>query len=184
MPAISDRDEYQYWRVEKTTGGPFGEPIKGGDSIRLSWKFADQVTGFRDYTDDVFGRRRNQCPSELESATLYLKVPWPRFEVKNTPTAMIMSAQATTEVTKEMLSVRPGNYPYTLQDLQFRIDTVEQNGLGDSGDYMMAAVTQEADERTVQYSGRIEPPIPKPAPEPLQVWKRIAAFGTLFAGLF
>jgi hypothetical protein len=176
VPAISDRDEYQYWRIEKTAGGTVGEPIKGGDSVRLCWKFADQITGFRDYLDDAFGRRRNQCPPELESTTLYLKVPWPRFEVKNRPTAMIMSTQATTELTQETLAVKPGKYCYSLQDVQFRIDTVERRGLGDSDDYMLAGVNQESDETnvTVTVNNQFWP---RPASGPLQVWGRIAAFG-------
>jgi hypothetical protein len=176
VPAISDRDEYQYWRIEKAAGGTIGEPIKGGDSVRLCWKFADQITGFRDYLDDAFGRRRNQCSRELESTTLYLKVPWPRLEVKNRPTAMIMSTQSTTELTQETLAVKPGKYCYSLQDVQFRIDTVERRGLGDSDDYMLAGVNQESDETkvTVTLNDQIWP---RPASGPLQVWGRIAAFG-------
>ncbi|EUC28058.1 hypothetical protein COCCADRAFT_64920, partial [Bipolaris zeicola 26-R-13] len=143
IPGMSDRDEYQYWRIEKTSGGTPGEPIKGGDSVRLCWQFSDQTTGFRDYQDDVFGRRRNQCPPELQSTRLYLKVPWPRFEPKNTPTAMLMSAQSTIDVAAEVLNTRQGPFQYHLQDLQFRIDTVEQRGLGDSNDYMLAGVSQE-----------------------------------------
>jgi hypothetical protein len=169
VPAISDRDEYQYWRVEKTSGGVLGEPIKGGDSVRLCWKFADQATGFRDYMDDVFGRRRNQCPPELETSTLYLKVPWPRFEGRDTPTAMVMSTQSTTEVTREVLATIPGTYAYTLQDLQFRIDTVERGGLGDSGDYMLASVSQEVDTKAqpVLSSEELYAVCPRPEPSPI-----------------
>jgi hypothetical protein len=169
VPAISDRDEYQYWRVEKTSGGVLGEPIKGGDSVRLCWKFADQATGFRDYMDDVFGRRRNQCPSELESSTLYLKVPWPRFEGRNTPTAMVMSTQSTIDVTREVLATIPGTYAYTLQDLQFRIDTVERGGMGDSGDYMLANVSQEVDTKAQPVLSSKELSEVRPRPEPSAV---------------
>jgi hypothetical protein len=107
---------------------------------------------------------------------LYLKVPWPRFEVKNRPTAMIMSTQATTELTQETLAVKPGKYCYSLQDVQFRIDTVERRGLGDSDDYMLAGVNQESDETnvTVTVNNQFWP---RPASGPLQVWGRIAAFG-------
>lgn len=81
---MSDNDTLQYWRILKKDNGVVktlqGTPIKEGDEVRFAWAFEDQTVGFRDYLDDVFGRRRNQVPSELSKKVLYLKMPWPRFE--------------------------------------------------------------------------------------------------------
>lgn len=65
LPGMSESDTPQYWRILKVGASTLGEHIKEGDSIRLCWAFSDQTTGFRDYVDDVFGRRRIQCPPEL-----------------------------------------------------------------------------------------------------------------------
>jgi hypothetical protein len=188
LPAVSDRDEYQYWRVEIVDGDE-GEPIKGGDRIRLSWSFADQTTGFRDYVEDVFGRRRNQCPADLESQILYLKVPWPRFEVSGTPTALMLSPQSTTDVVSETIATRQGNFPYTLQDLQFRIDTVERHGRGDSDDYMLAGLPLATDERKETVTQTQDPEQwmkqngPRPAPSPAEKIKGdIQDFGNELGG--
>ncbi|KAI8931674.1 hypothetical protein NX059_011321 [Plenodomus lindquistii] len=170
LPAISDNDEYQYWRIQKVDSTIPGEPIKGNDSIRLCWRFSDQTAGFRDYADDVFGRRRNQCPPELESTTLYLKVPWPRFEIRNTPTAMVMSAKSDTHDVAEAINVLPGKFEYVLQDLKLRIDTVENQGRGDSSDFMLRGLTQGKD--TVDM-------VVRSAKDPLHVWQRIGSFGVV-----
>ncbi|KAJ9636432.1 hypothetical protein H2199_008107 [Coniosporium tulheliwenetii] len=150
LPAMSERDEYQYWRILKKGATAAGEHIKEGDEIRLCWAFSDQTTGFRDYTEDVFGRRRNQCPPELESSVLYMKLPWPRFESQMTdprnkyglpsPNSMVMLPLASTEPEAVDMKVLPAKgelYRYVMQDVGFRIDTVANNGLGDTGDYML-----------------------------------------------
>ncbi|KAJ9634366.1 hypothetical protein H2199_009024 [Coniosporium tulheliwenetii] len=150
LPAMSERDEYQYWRILKNGATAAGEHIKEGDEIRLCWAFSDQTTGFRDYSEDVFGRRRNQCPPELESSVLYMKLPWPRFESQMTdpknkyglpsPNSMVMVPLASTEPEAVDMKVLPAKgelYRYVMQDVGFRIDTVANNGLGDTGDYML-----------------------------------------------
>ncbi|KAJ9652203.1 hypothetical protein H2201_009237 [Coniosporium apollinis] len=121
-----------------------GEHIKEGDEVRLCWAFSDQVTGFRDYTKDVLGRR-NQCPPELESSVLYMKLPWPRFETQsilagaNTPppNSMIMVPLPATEPQTIDLKVLPANdgaFKYVMQDVSFRTDTAANEGLGDTDD--------------------------------------------------
>ena len=170
LPAISDNDEYQYWRIQKIDSDVLGEPIKGGDTIRLSWRFSDQTVGFRDFKDDVFGRRTNHCPPELSTTTLYLKVPWPRFEHSKTLTGLVMSPQARIDNVREVFNVVPGQFDYVLQDLQLRIDTVENNGAGDSDDYMMRGVKQGQNE----FAMSIRPRRPK---EPMGAWLQISQFG-------
>lgn len=147
LPAMSDRDEFQYWRILKVGGSRPGEHIKGGDQVRLCWAFKDQTTGFRDFTQDAFGRRENQCPAELQSSVLFLKVPWPRFEFQGQPTVLVMSQNAKEEPVEEVLNVlpEPGAFKYCLQDITFRIDTVENSGKGDSGDYLLNGVQQQGD---------------------------------------
>lgn len=170
LPAVSDNDEYQYWRIQKAEGGMLGEPIRGGDTVRLSWKFSDQTVGFRDFKDDVFGRRRNHCPPELSSTTLHLKVPWPRFECENNPTALVMSPEATTNLVGATFGVLPGKFEYVLQDLQLRIDTVENRSAGDSADYMLRGVEQGKNETKVGI-------VPLGSDDPISVWTQISQFG-------
>lgn len=152
---MSDSDENQYWRILKKNGGVEGEYIKEGDEVRFCWAFSDQVTGFRDYTDDVFGRRRNQCPPELAGSILYLKLPWPRFETA-TAHSMIMSSMASTEAQAVDLKVRPakaGAYKYVMQDVSFRIDSVANGGLGDTNDYLLRGADQEGTRVTASWIG-------------------------------
>ncbi|KAH7118725.1 hypothetical protein B0J11DRAFT_582534 [Dendryphion nanum] len=152
LPGMSDSDENQYWRILKVGAVTEGEHIKEGDEVRFCWVFKDQLTGFRDYRDDIFGRRRNQCPPELESSVLYLKLPWPRFESTAANTMMlspvlppVVAGQVDT-VALEVLPARgkgDGTYKYVAQDVRFRIDTVANEGLGDSGDYLLKDIRQE-----------------------------------------
>ncbi|KAI7365466.1 hypothetical protein KC354_g4884 [Hortaea werneckii] len=131
VPGMSDRDEYQYWRLLKTGDGAAtttaaaapqpGEPIQAGDEIRLAWSFKDQTTGYRDYVDDVFGRRQTNPPADIpktaaggsgSDVVLYLKVPWPRFENTGRPTAMIMCADASTEEIVTDIQTARGRFKY------------------------------------------------------------------------
>ncbi|KAK6526470.1 hypothetical protein TWF694_005056 [Orbilia ellipsospora] len=156
LPALSDSDDFQYWRIWKTDGKSTGEYIKEGDSIRLTWNFADQTTGFRDFSDDIFGRRRNQCPPELQSETLYLKLPWPRFESipcnneNERFNSMIMDEGVLGTNQKDIKCLpadhfdQGGHFQYDLDDITFRIDTVANDGRGDTDDYMLKGVVQEA----------------------------------------
>ncbi|KAF2811812.1 uncharacterized protein BDZ99DRAFT_414359 [Mytilinidion resinicola] len=171
LPAMSESDTPQYWRILKANGAATpGEHIKEGDTIRLCWAFADQTTGFRDYVDDVFGRRRAQCPPELERAVLFMKLPWPRFESQQVvagtdapaPNSMVMVPVAATEPAAVELPVLPaeasgaGAYKYVAQDVQFRVDVVGGDGFGDTEDYMLRDVAQEGvANRTVRYEGLI-----------------------------
>ncbi|KAI6791601.1 hypothetical protein KC363_g3337 [Hortaea werneckii] len=161
VPGMSDRDEYQYWRLLKTGDGAAttaapqpGEPIQAGDEIRLAWSFKDQTTGYRDYVDDVFGRRQTNPPAEIPTTAtggsgsdvvLYLKVPWPRFENSGRPTAMIMCADASTKEIVTDIQTARGRFKYALQDLRFRLDAVPNGGKGDSEDYLLQGVVQEGD---------------------------------------
>jgi len=150
---MSDIEDYQYWRILKDGATSSGEPIKEGDSVTFSWSFSDQTVGFRDYQDDIFGRRRNQCPPELASETLHLKLPWPRFESLNTktPNSMVMwpvesagPVLAKLKCIDERDATKEKINPYLMEAVRFRIDTVANDGKGDTDDYMLKGI-QETD---------------------------------------
>lgn len=125
-----------------------GEHIKEGDELRFCWSFKDQDSGFRDFSDGVFGRRRNQYPPELVDSTLYMKLPWPRFEVSGTSCSMVMAPIASTEpapMDLKVLLAAGGQYRYSMQDVIFWIDTVPNRGYGGLNDYMMRSVVQKGD---------------------------------------
>ncbi len=158
LPGMSSSDESQYWRIMKVGALQIGENIQEGDTVRLYWTFADQTTGFRDFVDDIYGRRRNHCPPEMASSVLYLKLPWPRFEDIKQQTgtgvgsnAMVMSTEPGQEDCWTEIVSRPqlarnatGTSAYALQDVSFCIDTVANNGRGDTGDYLLPS-TVDAD---------------------------------------
>ncbi|KXJ88991.1 hypothetical protein Micbo1qcDRAFT_206580 [Microdochium bolleyi] len=157
VPAMSDSDEYQYWRI-MISNGPNSSSlasfqprhIKPGDSVRLCWDFRDQTTGWRDFTQDVFGRRQPCAPASLPGGgPLFLKVPWPRFEVAGKPTALILSPDAGELTTKSVTVTSNGTttaHRYAMQDLHLRIDPVGNGGRGDADDYLLSKVRQEGTE--------------------------------------
>ncbi|KAF2839889.1 hypothetical protein M501DRAFT_1015973 [Patellaria atrata CBS 101060] len=158
LPGMSSSDETHYWRILKVDGKRYGENIKEGDAIRLCWIFQDQTVGFRDFKEDVFGRRRAQIPPELKNGALFMKLPWPRFENIATPkpgqdpvpNTMLMSTQATQGIAFEDLATLPaisssavGKAMYAIQDVSFRVDVVANGGQGDTGDYLLQGLSQE-----------------------------------------
>lgn len=151
VPAMSDSDEYQYWRIISTTDddtssswGP--RHIQPGDNVRLCWDFSDQTTGWRDFTQDVFGRRQPCAPADVQGP-LFLKVPWPRFEDVGTPTALIMSPDPA-ELSTKPVAVRADNmgrsnfHRYAMQDLRLRIDSIFNGVKGDTDDYTLKDLQQ------------------------------------------
>ncbi|KAK4870832.1 hypothetical protein LT330_000069 [Penicillium expansum] len=78
LPAMTDSGEFPLWRVQ-TVGGSSAQYIKEGDPIRLCWRFSDQTCGFRDFFNDVYGRRRFTKPEEIHDS-LYLRTPFPGFQ--------------------------------------------------------------------------------------------------------
>ena len=145
LPAMSDSDEYQFWRILKTDTSQ--QYIKPGDEVRLAWDFRDQTTGWRDFTQDVFGRRQVSSPSGYGSTSpLFLKVPWPRFETSNNPTAMIMSSEQG-DLSAKVVNInnkdRSEAVKYCLQDLKFRIDQVTNKGHGDADEYLISKLRME-----------------------------------------
>ncbi|KAM7211203.1 hypothetical protein V8F06_013413 [Rhypophila decipiens] len=91
LPCLTDSSTagQQFWRILKTNlpldpsrnitsdkDRPF---IQQGDEVSLVWYLADQTAGFRDFQDDMFGRRRFATDLKDESR-LFLMLPWPRFE--------------------------------------------------------------------------------------------------------
>ncbi len=140
QPAISDSDEPSYWRIQAV--GPRGssaakaEPHRHGDAVRLTWSFADQPSGFRDYSGDVYGRRSYRRPAELGAHdTLCLKVPYPSFETMGGEgVGLVLSPALTEEPVVQALRIRPVNEQeereekvertYNLHDLTWRLDPV------------------------------------------------------------
>ena len=172
LPAMSDADEYQYWRLLKTDSSQ--RHIKPGDEVRLAWDFRDQTTGWRDFTQDVFGRRQVSSPAGIDTKSpLFLKVPWPRFEASNNPTAMIMSQDQTDLSPKNITinnkeSVQTSRY--CLQDLKMRIDSVGNNGRGDTADYLLSKLRMEGVQTHLSITCR-------PPPPPMQMRASIFWFG-------
>ncbi|KAH6640375.1 hypothetical protein F5144DRAFT_589863 [Chaetomium tenue] len=75
QPAITSTDEPSYWRLQavnpnntppsSSSSSSKRDPHRHGDLVRLTWSFADQASGFRDYFGDVYGRRSYRRPAEL-----------------------------------------------------------------------------------------------------------------------
>ena len=143
LPAISSSTEAAMWRLHKLesvkTGG---EAFERGESVRLSWRFEDQTAGFRDFSEDVFGRLRHNLPDKAPQE-FFLKFPFPGFETQKEAVeggrCMIMNGHKGLDPKYETLQVR--SYPpeeeksedldfeqnevlYGLFDLSFRLDVL------------------------------------------------------------
>ncbi|CAF3429323.1 unnamed protein product [Fusarium graminearum] len=153
VPVMSDSSDYQYWRIIKTDAGE--RHIKPGDNIRLCWDFRDQTVGWRDFTQDVFGRREVRRPSDVPTP-LFIKIPWLRvpdlgpfqflgsryngYEI-NGPLHMSAEREDYAERNvKVHMNGNDGVSPCRLQHLQLRIDSVGQGGRGDTEDYLLKMV--------------------------------------------
>ncbi|KAI6777471.1 hypothetical protein HG530_001416 [Fusarium avenaceum] len=162
VPAMSDSKDVHVWRVLKTGATPGSKVnIAEGDHIQLAWCFQDQYCGYRDFTEDGFGRRRNSPPPESQSSTLYMRLPWPRFEPvesldvqnKPLPNALIMSEVSAPQdnpsnILHEKITVIK-DHKHTAKDILvedcvFRLDIVKHHGRGDVDDYLLRGVSQEA----------------------------------------
>ncbi|XEV01095.1 hypothetical protein FSHL1_006382 [Fusarium sambucinum] len=169
LPGLSDSSERHYWRILKHGAKSNGEYIKEGDEIYFAWAFKDQTGGFRDFSQDVFGRRRLQFPDTLSGKVLYMKLPWPRFEPLAKPTNG-KSAVANTMIltddpialnnAPQMASIKtaPGMMAaaqalsqrktatdasvFGLQDVRFRVDVVGNDGYGDVGNCLLKGLEQ------------------------------------------
>lgn len=158
LPGLSDNDEVQYWRILlDDDDAVFGQHIKDGARIRFCWRFQDQTTGYRDWEDDVFGRRRAVIPSGYDDdAVLYLKLPWPRFTHLSSDTnngslpvhPMLLAPVPEKDARAYNFKVLTAdgktetNAVCYVQDLVFRIDTVANDGHGDSLDYLLKDIGQ------------------------------------------
>ncbi|KAH7002963.1 hypothetical protein EDB82DRAFT_531448 [Fusarium venenatum] len=169
LPGLSDSSERHYWRILKHGAKSNGEYIKEGDEIYFAWAFKDQTGGFRDFAQDVFGRRRLQFPDNLNGKVLYMKLPWPRFEPLAKPTngktavanTMILTGDPIAlNNTPQMASIKtaPGMMAaaqalsqrktatdasvFGLQDVRFRVDVVGNDGYGDVGNCLLKGLEQ------------------------------------------
>ncbi|KAM0424832.1 hypothetical protein ACHAPT_009888 [Fusarium lateritium] len=163
LPGMSDDDGIQIWRILKQGAAPGDKiNIKEGDQVRLAWRFSDQTSGYRDFTNDVFGRRRTSAPEGMENVTLYMKLPWPRFEPLTSqpdqqttlPNALLMSGNAQDSDQPAQLgsvntvyakkSLKQDSQTFALQDCTFRLDLVSNQGQGDVDDYLLLGIIQDA----------------------------------------
>jgi hypothetical protein len=161
LPAMSDSKEVHVWRILKKGASP-GDKVNivEGDEIQLAWCFQDQYCGYRDFTQDVFGRRRTSTPTGITDTILYLRLPWPRFEPVDSipqqevplPNTMVMSG-----VSKPLDNNIPGvlhdqircvlgsgevEKSILVEDCIFRLDLVNNHGRGDVDDYLLRGVSQ------------------------------------------
>ncbi|KAF5662962.1 hypothetical protein FHETE_7707 [Fusarium heterosporum] len=162
LPAMSDTKDVHIWRVLKNGVAP-GEKanIAEGDQIQLAWSYQDQYCGYRDFTQDAFGRRRNGPPPEAKSSTLYMRLPWPRFEpvtslpdqVKPLPNALMMSEVAQAwddpkaslpDTIAAIKNQEQTSKQILVEDCIFRLDVVKHHGRGDVEDYLLRGVRQDA----------------------------------------
>jgi hypothetical protein len=152
LPAISSHEHPGYWRILKHSPDNAdnnyrsGESLYEGDTIRLCWRFDDQASGFRDFYQDSYGRRRHRQPANVTSNELYLKAPYPRFEpahLWNHGASLVMSPISSTRPATQLLQVNspyPGqpfkDYNTNIFDITFRLDSVGNDGDGEIDDYM------------------------------------------------
>ncbi|EYB21882.1 hypothetical protein FG05_11539 [Fusarium graminearum] len=153
VPVMSDSSDYQYWRIVKTDAGE--RHIKPGDNIRLCWDFRDQTVGWRDFTQDVFGRREVRRPSDVPNP-LFIKIPrlgvpdlgpfqflGSRYNGYEIDGPLHMSAEREDYAERNVkvhINGNDGVSPCRLQHLQLRIDSVGQGGRGDTEDYLLKMV--------------------------------------------
>ena len=141
LPAISSSSEAAIWRLQKSTDtNTEGSVFLEGESIRISWRFDDQTAGFRDFSQDVFGRIRHNPPDDAP-AELFFKVPFPGFEdlekVKDRGRSMILDGDKDSKEILKPLKVRSYNLEkdkkgefrgdsvtYALYDVSFRLDVL------------------------------------------------------------
>jgi hypothetical protein len=81
---------------------------------------------------------------------------------------MILSTESTTENAFVGFNTRRGRFNHLVQDLVFRIDTVENGTRGDTDDYLLKGVTQEGDETIVKL---------RAGGNPMQMWATMYQYG-------
>ncbi|TGJ82963.1 hypothetical protein E0Z10_g5810 [Xylaria hypoxylon] len=174
MPAIQSSDEPCYWRLRRlddTANSSLKrkqESFRYGETFRLTWSFSDQAAGYRDFVDDIYGRRSYTKPAGILEETLCLKMPYPRFEPTsdNSGISLVLHSALTSDPILQSLQVRrthvegPGpdsNITYTLYDVPFRVDYVGDDGAGDAQDFMNV-VTDGHEERSKESTSLYYPP--------------------------
>ncbi|KAJ5653740.1 hypothetical protein N7490_000743 [Penicillium lividum] len=185
QPTLMSSDERCYWRLQRVSTEPTAdqESFRSGEEVRLTWALEDQSAGFRDYCDDLYGRRQFTWPASVGSSVLALKVPYPRFEPLNFPTiSLIMSSVLSKDPVLQPLEIRalaneakPKVSVYNLHDLTFRLDLVGNEGQGDSKDFMnvvAGASRKETIERISEKTTRV----------PIQDQSLIPLFAAYFSG--
>ncbi|KAK0624297.1 hypothetical protein B0T14DRAFT_545337 [Immersiella caudata] len=169
LPALTSSDEPSYWRLQRLSASPDNDPstaIRHGEPVRLTWRFSEQVSGFRDYVNDTFGRRRYDQPAECPWDALCLKIPYPRFENvqpggsgDDAGVGLMMSwVVDEAPVISEIQVIGEGGkgtvkQSVNLHDVAFSVDVLGDDGVGDSPDYMN--IPTDAGEATMTGQKRI-----------------------------
>ncbi|KAF4332672.1 hypothetical protein FBEOM_13532 [Fusarium beomiforme] len=162
LPAMSDTKDIHVWRIMKSGAAPGDKVnIAEGDQVQLAWCFQDQFCGYRDFTQDAFGRRRNGPPPESKSSVLYMRLPWPRFEpveslsdqVEPLPNTLVMSeviapqdnpSNTLPDKIQVIRDLKQTTKDIIVENCIFRLDVVKRHGRGDVDDYLLRGVSQEA----------------------------------------
>ncbi|MCJ1403207.1 hypothetical protein MMC11_006430 [Xylographa trunciseda] len=143
------------WRIIKRdvkSGTTPGDNIKDGKAIRLCWHFSDQTSGFRDYRDDVFGRRQFARLDNVPKNDLYLKVPHPRFENPDADIGigLVLSTEDALDPVIDNLALidkskqdKEVHVNYFMFDLTFRMDSIGNNRNGEVFDYMISIAEEQ-----------------------------------------
>lgn len=135
---VSTKPSLALWEAKRHSSSTVTRSVYAG-------QFDDQLSGWRDYADNFFGRRRFDKPAEIREKGLYLKAPFPRFEALDSPQGMslIMSTAETTDPILQQLELKDKAKPrgvttatYNLFYLAFRLDYVTHGGEGEYEDYM------------------------------------------------
>ncbi|KAF4454847.1 hypothetical protein F53441_2717 [Fusarium austroafricanum] len=117
--------------------------------------FQDQRCGHWDFTQDVFGRRRNTAPSELKTSKLYMKLPWPRFEPAESltnqneilPNTLKMSVVSQSENgLADQIWVIKGTQQtqkIMVEGCSCRLDIIKPHGRGDVGVHLLRRASQK-----------------------------------------
>jgi hypothetical protein len=155
MPAMTSSGGASFWRVKKENNAT-EDRIKEGDTIKLTWQFSDQTSGFRDFYDDSFGRRTFNKPEKV-GEELYLKLPFPGFQKTTAQVDHSRESDGLAMMMSEIKSEEPflqgidicsdtseglQKSTYNFHDMSFRVDLVGNAGLGELNDYMTTGLKQ------------------------------------------
>ncbi|KAF4994521.1 hypothetical protein FGRMN_5730 [Fusarium graminum] len=132
-------------RLEEWSGPGEKANIAGRDQIHLAWCYEVQYCGYRDLTQDAFGRRRNGPPPGAKRSTLYTRLPWPRFEPVASLPDQVEPLVNTLMISAVIREQQQTSQQILVEGCIFRLDVVKHHDRGDVDDYLLRGVTQDAE---------------------------------------